>query len=234
MTNLKKTLRSAGYDLIDSPVRNHKPLQLWLKKPGNSVQLYYDHIEHALHSEVELKIVEDPALSIDYNQKNEYKFNVGITVLKNLLTSLGFSNLGLSLDLSGGKKLTIAFDKSKSHIVTLGPLESFLSSADFKHPNPSLLENANRDNILIITGVLMAQNILVDMEFESNLKAGLEAELNDIAEGSATFEKTSNKTLKMLSEGNVSFPVAVKANRIDWDKGEFDKTVLVTDNRNFF
>jgi hypothetical protein len=42
--NLTKTLRHQGYDLIDGPLRNHKLLQLWLKRPYNEIQLYYAHL----------------------------------------------------------------------------------------------------------------------------------------------------------------------------------------------
>ena len=30
--DLTSSLKKAGYDLIDSPIRNHKLTQLWLKK----------------------------------------------------------------------------------------------------------------------------------------------------------------------------------------------------------
>ena len=47
-------------------------------------------------------------------------------------------------------------------------------------------------------------------------------------------KRKSEKKLVMTSEGNSFFPIAVMAERIDWDKGEFAGTKLVTDNRFFF
>ena len=70
--NLTKTLRNQGYDLIEGPVRNHKLLQIWIKRPLNEVQLYYDHLSHAFSSDVVLTEVENTALNVDATTKDEY------------------------------------------------------------------------------------------------------------------------------------------------------------------
>jgi len=49
-TSLQQHLREAGYDLIDGPIRNHKPLQLWLKDGFSQPELYYANILHAFNS----------------------------------------------------------------------------------------------------------------------------------------------------------------------------------------
>jgi hypothetical protein len=47
--------------------------------------------------------------------------------------------------------------------------------------------------------------------------------------------KLEGKTiLKMEAEGNNLFPIAVKANRIDFDKGQFKGLHLVSDGRDLF
>ncbi len=231
---LKEKVRKRGFDLIDSPIRNHKPLQLWLKKPLNPVELYYEHIAHALEAESELTVIEDQALSVDYSNEQNYKFNVGITILENLLTSLGLGNLGLNVKLSGGKKVSLSYDNSKTLSVPLGNLQQYLSEADFKHPNPVFLHNANHDRILVISGALVAKNLKATFESNVDFSADVDVELTELASGKAEFNFDSKKKLVMTSEGNSFFPVAVKANRIDWDKGEFAGTKLVTDNRFFF
>jgi hypothetical protein len=232
--NLKETVRSKGFDLIDSPIRNHKPLQLWVKKPLNPVELYYEHITHALDSDQPLTVIEDQALSVDHSNKQSYKFNIGITILENLLASLGLGNLGLNVKISGGRKVTLSYDNSKSLSVPTGELDQFLFESDFKHPNPAFLHNANHDRILVITGALVAKNLKATFESNVDFNADLDVELTEIASGKAEFEFENEKKLVMKSEGNSFFPVAVKANRVDWDKGEFKGTNLVTDNRFFF
>jgi len=232
--NLKKELRQAGYDLIDGPIRNHKPLQLWLKKPFNAIELYYEHVTHALTGKTDLNIVEDSALRVTYNQKQNYKFNIGITVLDDILTSLGLGNLGLNTSFSSGKQVTLSYNNSKTVLIPQGELSHYLSNADFNHPNKDFLRNANRDNIIIISGVLLAKDLKATIETTSDIDANLELELNSIADGKVSFTKTSNNELEMISEGNAPFPIAVKANRIDWDKGEFNKMTLITDNRYYF
>ncbi len=232
--NLKKELRQSGYDFIDSPIRNHKPLQLWLQKPNNAIELYYEHISHALISEVNLKIIEDNALTVNYGQKQDYKFNIGITVLEELLNSLGLGNLGLSASFDGGKNVSISYNNSKTLTVARGDISNYLSSADFKYANREFLRNANRDNILIISGVLMARDLKATIETELDISAKVEAQLIEAVEGKVDFKLISDKKLEMKSEGNSLFPIAIKANRIDYDKGEFKKMTLITDNRFFF
>lgn len=232
--NLKKELRQSGYDFIDSPIRNHKPLQIWLQKPHNAVELYYEHISHALVSEVKLKITEDKALTVNYGQKQNYKFNIGITVLEELLTSLGLGNLGLTSSFKNGKSVTISYNNSKTLSVPSGEISNYLSTADFKYPNREFMRNANRDNLLVISGVLMARDLKTTIETNTDISAEVEAQLIEAAEGKLNFKMISGKKLEMISESNTLFPIAVKANRIDFDKGEFKKMTIITDNRFFF
>lgn len=232
--NLKKVLRQSGYDMIDSPIRNHKPLQIWLQKPFNAIELYYEHISHALVSEVQLNTIENKALTVNYEQEQEYKFNIGITVLEELLSSLGLGNLGLAASFKSGKSVTISYNNSKTLSVPTGEISNYLSSSDFKYPNRELMRNANRDNLLIISGVLMARDIKTIIETDTEISAEVKAKLIEAAEGKLDFNMISGKKLEMTSEANIPFPIAVKANRIDFDKGEFKKMTLITDNRFFF
>ena len=85
---LTNYLGKAGYDLVDSPVRNHKPLQLWLKQGFNRPELYYETIHHAFTCNIELKVGEDKSLAVDNDKKDEYAFNIGITMLDELLKAI--------------------------------------------------------------------------------------------------------------------------------------------------
>ena len=75
-TSLQQHLREAGYDLIDGPIRNHKPLQLWLKEGFNQPELYYANILQAFNSNKKLRITKDPGLDIKDTDKNEYAFQI--------------------------------------------------------------------------------------------------------------------------------------------------------------
>jgi hypothetical protein len=231
---LTKYLRDAGYDLIEGPVRNQKPLQLWLKQPSNEAELYYTDINHAFESSVQLTITEDHALSVDTTKNDEYGFNIGVSLLEEILKSIGLGAFELSAKIKSGKKVTISYDNSVTKIIALGEITNYLSNADFKHPNPVLLKNANRNNILVITGAVFAQNLVVEIDTDFNLDLNLIATLNQAADGKLDFSISSQQKLKMVSSGSSFFPIAVKANRIDFDKGVFKGINLVTDNRNFF
>lgn len=231
---LTSYLKKAGYDLIEGPVRNHKPLQLWLKTPHDEAELYYSDINHAFESPVELNIIEDQALSVDTSKTDEYGFNLGVTILQEILKSIGLGNFEITAKIKSGKKVTISYNNSVTKVIPIGEITNYLSQADFKHPNPTLLKNANKNYILIITGVVMAQNLVVEIETNFKLDASLILELNQIADGKLEFGMSSTQKLRMVSSGNSFFPVAVKANRLDFNKGVFKAVTLVTDNRNFF
>ncbi|MFP4289327.1 MAG: hypothetical protein ACLFQS_08710 [Bacteroidales bacterium] len=227
-------LREQGYDLIEGPVRNHKTMQLWIKKPFNEIQLYYMNIDHAFESEVKFNEVTDPALSINSSKKDDYAFNIGITYLEEILKSIGLGNFEISSKIKSGKKVTISYNNSFTKVIPLGEVTNYLSTADFRHPNPVLLRNANRNNILVITGIIYAQNLVADINTDFDLDTNLVAQLNKAADGKLNFKIAQMQNLKMISSGSNHFPIAVKANRIDFDKGVFKGLKLVTDNRNFF
>ena len=232
--NLTKTLRESGYDLIESPVRNHQLLQLWLKRPMNEVPLYYSHIRHAFKSSAALNEVESTALNVDSTTKNEYGFNIGLSVLEDILGSLGLASFDLSTEIKSGKKVTISYDNSITREVPIGEIQNYLSTSDFVHSNKRLLKNVNRDNIIIISGTLLAKNLVVELETDFEIKADLVAKLNGMGDGKLDFSKNSNSSLKMESSSNRYFPVAIKADRIDFDRGVFDDTKIITDNRRFY
>ncbi|MFW5757660.1 MAG: hypothetical protein ACOCUQ_00610 [Bacteroidota bacterium] len=231
---LTSYLREQGYDLIEGPVRNHKTMQLWIKKPFNEIQLYYLNIDHAFKSEVKLNEVTDQALNINSSNKDDYAFNIGISYLEEILKSLGLANFEISSKIKSGNKITISYNNSFTKIIPLGEVTNYLSTADFRHPNPVLLKNANRNNILVITGIVYAQNLVAEIKTDFDLDSDLIAQLNKAADGKLNFRINQVQHLTMVSSGSSHFPVAVKANRIDFDKGVFKGLKLVTDNRNFF
>lgn len=232
--SLKKYLREQGYDLIDGPVRNHKPLQLWVKRVFDEIELYYENIGHAFISSVQLNEVTNNALSVNSTKKDDYGFNIGITLLEDILKSLGLGNLELSAKIKSGKKVTISYDNSLTKEYPIGEIGDYLSLADFKHNNPMLLKNANRNNIIVVSGIVFAKNLVVEIETDFSLSAEVVAALNGAAEGKLDFTANSQSKLKMVSNGGGYFPIAVKANRIDFDKGEFKKLVLITDSGSKF
>jgi hypothetical protein len=231
---LTQFLGNQGYDLIEGPLRSHKPLQLWLKKPFDEAQLYYANIGHAFKSDVELIEIENPALSVDYTKKDDYGFNIGITLLEEILKTLGLGTFEISTKIKSGKTVTISYENSVTKEYALGNLEEYLFSADFLHPNPSLLKNANRNYLLLITGTVFAKNLVVDIETDFTVDAGLIASLNAVAEGKLDFTISNQSKLKMTSNMGIYFPIAVQASRIDFDRSRFKKLILVTDNLNIF
>jgi len=231
---LTNYLKDAGYDLIEGPVRNQKPLQLWLKDDFNEAELYYSSVDQAFTSSSSLTIVEDPALSIDSTKSDEYGFNVGISLLENLLKSIGLGAFDISANLKSGKKVTISYSNAVTRVIPLGEISDYFATSGLKQSNPVLLKHANQDHLIVITGVVMAKNLNVEIETDFNLDANVVASLNEAAEGKLNFTNKSQQSLKMVSTVDTLFPIAIKANRIQFEKGTFKGLKLITDNRNLF
>jgi hypothetical protein len=232
--DLTSRLKKVGYDLIDSPVRNHKLTQLWLKKDSDKIQMYYDQLTYAFVSNVDLPVYSNNALKVTSSTKNEFNFNIGITVLDDILKSIGLSNIDISAEIKSGKSVTISYDNSITKEIEIGALESYLSNFDFLHPNNLLLSNLNRNDVIIVTGVLLAKNLIVEIDTDFNISAELKAKLTEIADSKIDFSNSTERKIKMTAETGDYYPIAVKASRLDFDYGKFKKHFLITDNRNFF
>ncbi len=234
LTNLSKYLREQGYDLINGPLRNYRLLQLWLKKPGNPAELYYNTLSHAFASDQLLNSQTNSALKVSSRYKNEYKFNMGMSVLEVLLDSFGLNQLALESVFSSGNRVSIAYEGSETIEVPLAHIENYMHTADYLHPNPSLFTHANRDQILLISGMMLAKNLVITIDTDFEISPEFIVEVDKKTQGKLNAFKKSERSIKMISEGKSLFPVAVKAHRLHFDKGHFIKTNLVTDSRAFF
>lgn len=232
-TSLQAHLQNAGYDLIDGPIRNHKPLQLWLKDGFNQAELYYESIQHAFASPVKLKTSKDPALAVDDKYKNDYAFQIGLTVVQEMLQSIGMQPIELSAAFQSGKKVSVSFKNTMTEMLPIGLLTDFFSQADFLHPNPILLRHANKNKLLLITGVVTAEQLVVEMDMDLKLNSKLLTGLKKSSKGKMDFSTSRNNTLKMVA-GAARFPIAIKASRLDFDKGRFAGLSLVTDGKDLF
>ena len=233
-SNLSKNLREHGYDLLGGPIRSYKLLQLWLKVPANPIELYYAHINHAFESKKALEVAENSALKVSSRYKNEYMFNMGMSLLEPLLSAFGLGNLSLETLITSGKSISISYEGSESEELVMGSLENYLHQADYLHPNPSLYSHANKDQILLISGVLWAKNLVITIETDIEISPSLILKLDKKTDGKLNTFKKNDKVLKLVSEGKMPFPIAVKANRLHFDKGHFKGSNLVTDNRSLF
>lgn len=231
---LTSYLRDQGYDLIDGPVRNHRVLQLWLKRPFNDAEIYYTDIRHAFSSSGELNETEDRALTINTGRSDDYGFNIGISMVDEILQSTGLSSLQLSTQIKSGSKVTISYDNSINRVVPTGEIIHFLANADFVHPNPILLKHAYRNQLLVITGVIFAKNLVVDIETEQSFDTPTLARLNAATDGRIDFAAINRQQLRMTSSSATHFPIAVKANRIRFNRGSVSGLTLVSDSRNIF
>lgn len=232
--SLSKTLKNQGYDLIDGPTRNHAIKQLWIKDPWDKVEVLYDHVDHAFLSPVELKAPSVSGLDLVYSQKNSFSFNIGMSVAKLVLDALGIDGLSLTTSIKKGKTVDISYSGSVSKEIPLGRIQEFFSAADYHHNNPLLLRNLNSNNVLFISGILSAKHLRIEIQNDVEFDLSIEGNINEVVDGKLEAKLVSKKKLQLTSSGETIFPVAIKAHRLRYRKGEFIDAELITDNRDFF
>jgi hypothetical protein len=231
--NLTRLLRKQGYDLIQGPVRNHGLLQLWLKRPLDEAELYYLHIDHAFESPIKLGKRRTKILNINHTVQNNYRFHIGLSVVDRLQRALGLAgDFAPSIYHLSGKRVGLSYDQVTSTEIAIGEVQTYLTEADFLHTNKRLLKNANRNNLLLITGILVAKSIHIEIETEKKIDAAAKTEFLKLFKGKFELEAISEKKLVMSANDIGSFPIAVKVYRIDFDDGQFVNTTQLSDRRN--
>jgi hypothetical protein len=234
MSDLASALKSNGYDYIDGPTRNHKILQLWRRRAFNAVDFAYDDVKHALNSPISLDIISDPALAVVSSSSQDFKFNIGLTFLKNVLEKIGAGKANLEVKITSGTKINISYEDSFSETVAVGQLNAFFKQADFTHLNENLHRDLNRDNFIIISGVIYAQNLKAKIESDLELTADLQAELLNVTDGKVSLQKVKESTLQLTADLGKNFPIALKYNRIKYGHGNFKDLPLLSDSKQWF
>lgn len=232
---LAEILRESGYDYIDGLFRNHKPLQLWLKKDLKDLDFYVDDVRSQLISEIELIEIDIPALHIDFSQAMEYKFSLGLSALERLLSKLGLEILDLNSSITNGKSIAISFEDSICKGYELNNLERYLDNADVKDASNKLfIKNLNKNDILLISSVLYAKELKIEIKTESEISLDQKTKIGIIVESKLNVEIDNSTNIILTSKVDVLLPIAVKAYRLDFDHLNFSKMRLVTQKRNFF
>ncbi len=234
MKDLSKSLEKEGYDLIDGTLREQRLLQVWRKRFNNPIESLASSIHHIFNSKVHLGTTISTALDVVSNASQELKFNIGLTVLEDILSKNNLGKLDLGTKISSGKKIEISYSNAFSETVEQLDLENFLASSDFVHPNPGVLKDLNRENLIVITGVVFAKNLKAIIESESEIDASVDAEINAIVGGKIGLTRESNTKIELSAPLGESFPIALKYHKMRFKDGVFRKLVLESDKKDWF
>jgi hypothetical protein len=232
--DLIKHLSKSGYDLIDGPVRNHQPLQLWLKQGANRPELYFEHINQIFKNAKELAVDQDLTLNVEATHQVEHDFKVGVTILKELMQGIGGTPFDISTGIETGQKISIKYKDAYTASVAIGEITTFLSESTLEDLNQNFMDHLNSNQVLLITGVVFAKQLVMDVSTERDIDVGWVAKLQAAKDPKLSFSLENKRQLKMTTSGTKEFPVAIKASRLDFDQRKFKGMRLVTDNRNFF
>jgi hypothetical protein len=232
--SLKKTLQKQNYDLIDGPIRNHELLQIWTKRKTDRSTLYSRSLGHLFELPFEPPVLENESLSINSEEKEEFDFSAGIGFVENALLQFQIPDARLDQHIKGGKFLTVSYNQAVTREIEMHLIEKFLAKIDGTSLIHSLAKELELDNLIVITGLVLARELKVAIESDRLIDSGLEASLNQLAEGKVKFTRTSDKKMILTADTGSAYPIAVKAFRIRFKKNKFQKLVLATDNRDFF
>jgi len=85
----------------------------------------------------------------------------------------------------------------------------------------------------VITGIVTAAHLVAEINSTEKITTKAINALKKQSDNNIGFSLNKQNTLKMVA-GKGRFPIAVKASRIDFDKGRFNGLGMVSDGRDWF
>lgn len=233
--SLTKLLKSKGFDFIDSPMRSHILLQLWRKSVSNPATFYAHHYSDIFKDNgTVINPLKANALDVNATKTNKLQFNLGLSGLKNLLANLNLGNVGIDSKITGGKTISTSFNSAYSIVIPEVELDALFTDTDIKLNSTNLMKHLNSNDILIVSGILYAKELLIEIESDNEITAQTEADIALAVSGKIQVERTGAKSIKMTTTLPDEFPIAIQAHQLAFNKGEFNKAKLITDDKDLF
>jgi hypothetical protein len=235
MEDLTKKLREAGWDYLGGATREQRLLQVWKKRMGDEIQLEFSSIQDAFENNaISLPINKTDALNITSNASKKYDFLAGVDILDDLLEKSNLGKLKIGTKISYGKTINISYEGAFTENIDLGKLNQYFSEAKLLFNNKPFLKDLNRDNFIIITSVLYANNLRAVIETKANNSTELDTVITGIVGGEIKINKDSDSKLTITAPTGRALPIALKYHKIKYDDGVFDDTVQVSDSKDYF
>jgi hypothetical protein len=215
-------------------VRGQNLLEVWVKRNNENIELW-NPLSKLFISGGSLSERSSTVLGVNYSSTVDYGINIGITVLEGLLKSTGLGSLGLNGKFGKKGNVSISFDNARKSDVSSGDVSDFFNHDDFDFcsENQELLTQANNNNLILITGIIYAQELKVHIKTEKDFDVNLVGELKEIAKADISFKSSGTKELEMVAPLGEAMPIAIKATRLHFRKGKYVGNNLVTDTRDF-
>jgi hypothetical protein len=231
---LKQILRDQAYDLVEGPERGFAPLQLWRKKSFQKIEPYEGNIQEIFG--IDNQLTEHPArvTNINFSNHQDFEFKHGVSVLKTLLEKLNLGDLGGELSGKIDRKITASYSGCQSRKVYPRDLIQYFEKADLTSAGNSFLDDANKDNFIVITGVMEATDIQWVLESTIDLKSELKTTIKKMVDLNLKHDFLNEKKLELTFEGVEPLVFAVKASRLVCKKDQFHELKPVSDNRRWF
>jgi len=234
--NLTQLLKKQGYDYIDGPVKDFKLFQLWMKKPTQAIELYFDDIHDLLKSDNSIKVIESISQSVNSNLKKQYDLSLGLTKLGNLFKVFSGKNVDLQNHISSAKNLVVSYDQAFMRESPLGDLETFIHNTEISEneSNKYLLKRVNKDQVFLISGIIYAKHLKVGIETDATINNEIVNKISAESKEGVSFNKTSNNKIDFSVDSEEPIPIAIKAHRLKFKNNKFQWASLVTDGSNLY
>jgi hypothetical protein len=229
---LEHKLRQQDYDFIEGALRNHKELQLWLKKPMNRVEIQAEHIgdQIAFKKEFNAAPMVNPALKVSSKDTETYGFDEGLKALDGIMEKMGLGKLSQTFNGKKGVEVELSYDSSECREYPRGQIEAYLDSINTSDLDGTFKDHLNDNDVLVITGVLYAKNFTAKIHTNFSIDAALDADIKNVVEGKVGVKIEGDKTIVLSAEGINEIPIAVKAHRLRFRRGKFKGMNLITDH----
>ncbi len=231
---IQTILRKQGYDFIEGPIKYPVNNEVYEKKAFASLggHLLFSHPNSFFESNKTFITKTKPVSDLNSTQKNEYKLDMGVKLLKKILdmAKIPLDSLNLTNTSSGVEKLSVSFSDAFAYELELGSILDYFNNGKFKATHEYMIDKANKDNLIFISGELKAKNIYVTLEFEENATSTITAEIEKGLGVDWAITTKKAGFIEMKYESKVPLILAVQAQRLRFKKGKFKDIQLVTNN----
>lgn len=224
---LANKLRKQGYDLLLGQTRQHQLGQIWKKPVLDKISLYANSSGELFSPEFEYSPEKKEVLVAEMLSENTFGIGVGISMVKGLDKILG----NIDLHLKSTRQISLGYDDAEMMEVPSSIIEKYFYKSKLNDAVPSILEAMNKNQLIFISGIIVAKGLKIHIK--KDIAAGIELPQELIKVNVKIAGQTANE-LVLTTKTQDYIPLAVKAHRLDFDKGIFSKATLLTDLGNRF
>jgi hypothetical protein len=211
-------LSALGYSVVSLPSSDIKPGQTLLRTGKKDLTRLGDlaTIMNMGSNPLPIPSMDNLApTGVSGQQSSSVKFDIGVSILGNILKALAGTSLDVSLGFKNTKSVTFAYlDVLEDHIA-LDQLDQYLSTADIKPGQNTVRDAFIHDNIFVLTSTIKSQKITVTAQGDTGVSAKVDVPvIQNIASGKLGLDVSKSAQGQITFSGNKPVIFGFKAAEI--------------------